>query len=127
MSDFTAILLILGTFGFTVLCLVLCMTRAHHRMDEVVSGVVNGVPIATKYRWLLFLFDFLGYANVAVVLLSVFAVGFYAAAQGVADSAPRILAYFCAAACAFGVFAVLFPVAFLSSYMVSVLRQAEAD
>ena len=77
MSDFTAMLLILALFAFMILCLIPPITRGHQRMDEIVSGVVNGVPASTKYRWLIFYLDYLGFFVICLSLLAVFAIGFF--------------------------------------------------
>ena len=44
-TDLTIIFGTLGAYALLILCLIFLMTRGHQRMDEVVTGVVNGVPI----------------------------------------------------------------------------------
>jgi hypothetical protein len=125
MSNFTAILLTLATLGLMVLCLGVFYTRAHLRMDEIVTGVVNGVPISTKYRWLMLLNDFLGYAITCVLLLSIFGFGYLRAAGVVGNPSVESVAFFCGTACAWGAVTVGVFSASLVFYMVSVLRETK--
>ena len=127
MSNLTSILLMLATFGFMLLVLALFFTRAHERMDEIVTGVVNGVPVSTRYRWLLLLYDYLGYALACVVLLSVFGIGFFSAADGLTDPRLETLAYFCGSASAWGAVGVVVFVAAWVFYMVSLLRREKRN
>ena len=117
----------LATFGLMIICLLLVMTRGHQRMDEIVSGVANGVPITTKYRWLLLFYDFWGYICVGGVLLIIFATGFHKAGELAANPSVRAVASLCAITCAVA-FAGFFVLCLaLTHYMLSILRQAEPD
>jgi hypothetical protein len=127
MSDFTAILLVLATFGLMMICLLLAITRAHQRMDEIVAGVANGVPITTKYRWLLLFYDFWGYVSVGAILLIIFAAGFHKAGELAANPSVGAVANLCAITCAVA-FAGFFVLCLaVTHYMLSILREAEAD
>jgi hypothetical protein len=125
MSDFTTILLTLAIFGLMIICLLLVMTRGHQRMDEIISGVANGVPITTKYRWLMLFYDFWGYVAVGAVLLTVFATGFYRAGELAANPSVGAVANFCAIVCAVGVAGFFVLCLALTHYMGSVLRETK--
>jgi len=127
MSDLTLILLLLATFALMVGCLLFAMAKGHERMDEIVSGVVNGIPTGTKYRWLLFYLDYSGYFLVCVALLGVFALGFFKVAVLANDPNVAFVAYLCGGATAVGGAAMVTFVASWAVHMVSVLRQAEGD
>jgi hypothetical protein len=100
------------------------MTRGHQRMDEIVSGVANGLPITTSYRWLLLFYDFWGYVGVGAILLTVFATGFHKAAEIAANPSVGAVANFCAIACAVIVATFIVLCLALTRYMWSVLREA---
>jgi hypothetical protein len=127
MSDFTAILLTLATFGLMMLCVVLLFIVAHRRMDEIVLGVVNGVPISTKYRALLLFYDYLGYVALGLILLSIFATGFHEADDVVANSSVGALANFCAIVCVVIAIAIVILATVMFFHMLSVLRETKRD
>ena len=96
-TDLAIIFGTLGAYALLVLCLVFLMTRGHQRMDEVVTGLVNGVPIPTKYRWILIFYDFWGYVWVGAMLLVSFALGLRGAADLADGTRAKAVATFCAA------------------------------
>jgi hypothetical protein len=127
MSDFTAILLMMATFGLMMICVVLLFVIAHRRMDEIVTGVVNGVPISMRYRSLLPFYDYLGYVALGLVLLMIFATGFHQAADVAANPSVGVLANFCAVVCAVIAVSIVILATVMFLHMLSVVRQAEAD
>jgi hypothetical protein len=127
MSDLATILLMLATFGLLAISVAVNVRRTHQRCDDVASGVVNGVPMSMKYRWLLLYQDYVGNAFGIVILLFPFVVGFLAAAEVAGDPNVRNVAYACAAAAGWTLVAVLpFAISWVL-YLTSVLRQAKAD
>lgn len=127
MSDLIAIVVTLATYGLGTICVVLLVTRAHLRMDEIVTGVANGTPISIKYRWLLLFYDFWSYVGGASVVLAVFGIGFHRAAEISANPSVGAVANLCAIACVV-MLVILFVLCLpLTYYMVSVLREAKRD
>ncbi|MEM7134985.1 MAG: hypothetical protein AAF500_00320 [Myxococcota bacterium] len=126
MSDPTTILTILATFALMIVSMTYLFVQAHVRKDQIVTGIINGRPVSTKHRWIMLFFDFLGYANACVILLGVFAYGYFRAASAFGDSLAGDLALLCGVTAAFGVGAVFFPVIILVSYMVSAIRSSDS-
>lgn len=122
-SDLTLIYATLGVFALMVLCLVFLMTRGHQRLDEIVTGLANGVPISTKYRWILVFYDFWGYVFVGAFLLVVFALGFHVAADLADSSRATAITNLCAIACVIMLVGFLILCISLTFYMASVIRQ----
>lgn len=127
MSDLAAILLTLGIFGLLILCLVVLFVIAHRRMDEIVTGVVNGVPISAKYRSLLPFYDYMGYVALGLVLLAVFATGFREAARVAVAPGVGALATLCAIACVVVAVSIIVLATVMFLHMMSVVREAEAE
>jgi len=125
MAESTTVLAVLGVFALMILSMTFLFAQAHIRKDQIVTGVVNGMPVSAKHRWMMLFFDFLGYANACVVLLGVFAYGYFRVATALGDSLAGDVALLCGVAAAFGVGAVLFPVVILIFYMASVIRSAD--
>jgi hypothetical protein len=125
MSNLTAILLMQATFGLMMLCLVLLFVIAHRRMDEIVTGIVNGVPISKKYRSLLPFYDYLGYVALGMILLITFATGFHEVADVAADPSVGTLANFCAVVCAVIAVGIIVLSTVMFFHMLSVVRQAK--
>jgi len=126
-SDLSLIFVTLAVFALLVVCLLFLMTRGHQRMDEIVTGVANAVPITTKYRWILLFYDFWGYVGVGAILLVVLALEFNRAAD-FADS-PRVesIANFCSIASIVILVAFFILCVALTFYMASVLRETKRD
>jgi hypothetical protein len=127
MSEFTAVMFILATYGLLILCTTFLYIQALRRKDQIVTGIVDGVPVSMKHRWIMLFFEFIGYGNIVVILHGVFAIGYFRAASIVSDSVVGGVAFLCGAAAVFGAGATFFPAVVLAFYLVSVLRQAEAD
>ena len=125
MAEPTIVVAILGSFALMVLSMAYLFVQAHIRKDQIVTGVINGMPVSAKHRWIMLFFDFLGYANACVVLLGVFAYGYFRVASALGDSLTGDVALLCGVAAAFGVGAVLFPVIILVFYMASVIRSED--
>lgn len=125
MSNLTAILLILVTFALSSISLSFFLARGYERSDKIVTGVVNGVALPLKHRWLILVHDYLGLLSGGVFMLGVLAVGFFNAGAAASDHNVRGLAYLCAAMAGFGaVFHIILGASWIVHF-VSVLRQAE--
>jgi hypothetical protein len=127
MSDLTAIVLILASHGLLILCTIFLYNRSLRRKDEIVAGVVRGLPVSTKERWNMLIFEFVGYGNIVMVQHGVFAFGYFRAASVAGNPAVGGVALLCGWAALFGLAATLVPGIALTSHLVSILRQAEAD
>jgi hypothetical protein len=127
MSDLAAILLILATFGIGSIATTASVRRVHSRLDDIVSGVVNGVSVPLKYRWFMLYQDFVGNAFGIALVLLIFMFGFLAVADVAGE--PRIVdvANFCAGGAGWGGGVILVFSFSWVVFLTSVLRQAEAD
>ena len=127
MSDFTAIMLTLATLGVASLATVAWVRKIHARLDDIVSGVVNGVSVPMRYRWFMLFQDFVGNAFGLALILFIFMAGFLAAADVAADPSVVNTAYFCAAGAGWGAVTILIFSFSWVVFLTSVLRQAKAD
>jgi len=128
MSDLSAIALMLGLFIFSLMTAAFLLRLMYSRCDDILSGVVNGIPVSLRSRWLFFLHDYIGVSFGVTMLAGVMAIGFLAAGDVVGDSTSvRGLAHVCAVVGAgFCVFNLLLGVIWMRHFA-SILRQAEAD
>jgi len=127
MSDLTTIILMLAVFVFASLAAIFFLGRMHKRCDNILTGVVDGVPVSLRSRWLYLWHDYLGVSFALTFLLGVMAAGFVSVSEAVGDSSARNLAYLCAAVSGWGfVFNLVLGFLWVAN-LVSVLRQAEAD
>lgn len=127
MSDLIAIVLLLASHGLLILCTVLLYNRVLQRKDEIVAGVVRGLPVSTRERWNMLFFEFIGYANIVMIQHGVFAFGYFRAAGVTGEPAVAGVALLCGWAALFGLAATFVPSVALTWYLVSILRQAESD
>jgi hypothetical protein len=127
MSEFTTILLVLGAFGLAAICTALFVRRIHARIDDIVTGMVNGVAVPTRYRRFMLYQDFFGNAFGVAVVLIVFMAGFLAAAEAAAAPSVRTLAYYCAAAAGWGGFQIMAFSASWIFFLMSMLREADSN
>ncbi len=113
---------LLATYGLLIACTMYCFRLAFLRMDEIVTGVVNGLPVSVKHRWNMLFLGFNAYANGAAIIHAVFGLGYFQVASIVGDSAVGTIALVCGGACVWGAAAIVFPAIYLNVYLVSVLR-----
>ena len=126
MSNLNAIGLIMALFtaGFAVVTYV--MARNLEGADTVVTGVRRGVPLSTRYRWLMIWHNVLGFLAFLALYLFISALGFMEIARNVSDENVKLLAYLCAGLSGFGSFSIVAQGTLWISHLVSVLRQAES-
>jgi len=127
MSDFTAIVLLLALFlsGFFV-CGFLSRTM-YKRCDDILSGVVNGVSVSLRSRWLFVLHDYMGHVVGLSLVAGVMGIGMVAASEALGDSNAAVVAQVCAVpAFGFFFFALLLGIIWMRHF-VALLRKAEAD
>jgi hypothetical protein len=125
MSNLTTILLILATFCFGSLCVVAYVRKIHDRLDDIVTGVVNGVAVPMRYRWFMLFQDFVGNAFAIILILFIFMAGFLAVAEAAGDPRVRNIAYFCAAGSGWGGLAIFLFSCSWVVFLVSHLRRVE--
>jgi hypothetical protein len=94
------------------------------RGDEILHGVVKGVPASTKDRWLMLFTQWLPYAVFLTAFLLIAAVGNVQIARTVEDPRVQLLGYMCGGFLAMGgLFWLLLGCGFVFLNMVSTLRQ----
>jgi predicted secreted protein len=127
MSDSTTIALIIASFFPGTFAIFYISKMTNDVGNEIVTGVIRGIPISTKARWLVLHQTWVGYVLGAVgcgVMIAALNVQIAAHAT---DAGIQTLAYMAAF---FGAFAAIIWVLGAVSgfiYYRSVLRQAEAD
>jgi type IV secretory pathway TrbD component len=127
MSDLTAIVLMLAAFGLATASVPFYLARMYKRSDDIVTGIVDGVPISRKYRWLLLFNDYLGVSFGLTFIMCIWVVGFLAASEAASDPNVRTVAYFCAGMAGWAAtFNLLLGTSWVVHF-VSVLRKAKAD
>lgn len=96
MHDFIALPLILALtmMGYVILMWVVRMTNA--RADEILSGVVNGIPATKKTRTLMLYTQYLPYAAFGDAFVAIMALGVLEIARGVDDPRVAAIGYICA-------------------------------
>jgi len=127
MSNFAAIVVMLV---LVILVFFACLGAAkwcHNRAEIVIFGQSAGVPVSIKHRQMLLQINYLSWVILAATVNLIAAIAFVALAQATNDPSVRMFAYMCA--WFEGAWVLGWPVSvapwFL--YMLSVLRQAEAD
>ena len=126
MSDLATIALILGLFLLALVVGAFLCRVMYKRCDDILSGVVNGVPIPITSRWLFFIQDYVGVSSGVTMVGGVSAFGFVAMAEAASASNARTLAYVCAFIGAGYFFFNLLLGAIWMKHFASVLRKAES-
>lgn len=127
MSEVAVIALVLGLFLLALTTGAFLLRVMYKRCDDVLSGVVNGVPVSLSSRWLFFIQDYVGVSSGVTMIGGVMAFGFFAMADAVSGSGAQALAYVCALLGAGYFFFNLLLGAIWMRHFVLVLRQAESD
>jgi hypothetical protein len=127
MSDLNAIGMILALMLAGTFVTFYATKWIHVRSDAITTGIVRGVPISTKERWMKLFHDWLPMAFGIAIVDLILAVGFLEIAKGFTDEGIRLVAWLSAAAAGFSsVFWFILGVSYFAN-CVSILRQAEAD
>jgi hypothetical protein len=127
MSGIYTVLAMVASFALMMLGLVPLFRMAHKRMDQIVSGVVDGLPVSTKYRFLMLTFDFAGYVLLGASLLIVFAAGFYQVSNMGGTAELSTFGKLCSYVCIGLLGASLLFTSYLFFYMLSLVREAYED
>ncbi|NNE19210.1 MAG: hypothetical protein HKN10_12120 [Myxococcales bacterium] len=72
------------------------------RGDDIVSGIIKGVPVSTRDRWLMLITDWLSWVALQVSLLIILGLGILEIARGANEPRVALIGYMCCVMCAFG-------------------------
>lgn len=125
MSNLSAIGLILGVLIAGTLVMAVATHIVHLRGDAITTGVVRGVSVSIKERWMILFVDWIPASVAMGVFGLILALGHIAIAENVVDRNTQILAWLCAALAGF---ASAFWFILGTSYLihcVATLREAE--
>ena len=127
MSELAPIALILALFIAGTFVTYYATRWVHIRSDAITTGIVRGVPISTKERWMKLFHDWLPMAFGISMVNLILAVGFLEIAGRSTDDGAKLIAWLAAAASGFScVFWLILGISYFAN-CVSILRQAEAD
>jgi hypothetical protein len=101
MSNLNAIGLILATLIAGSFFLIYASNTINKRADMIVVGVVEGVPVSTKHRYLMLYHVYLSQVGGVIAISIVIAVGCLRIADSVTNSDVTMLAYLVAGLGAF--------------------------
>jgi len=87
-----AMIIISGTF-----VAVYATSKAREVAADIVTGVVHGVPVSMKHRWLSLYNVWMGYVTAVVLLILILGLAAWQIGANVSDANVRLLAYLCAA------------------------------
>jgi len=127
MSNLAVLFSILGTVIVTFFGSYWVNKTINDRGDQILSGVVEGLPVSAKTRWLMLFTQWLPYTAFFIVFLLVVGIGFIEVGHGVEHPRVRLVAYMCATMCVGG--ATFWGVlgSFLFTNMLSVVREADRE
>jgi len=72
-------------------------SKAREVAADIVTGVVHGVPVSMKYRWLSLYNVWMGYMAAVVLLTLILGLAAWQIGANVSDANVRLFAYLCAA------------------------------
>ena len=93
------------------------------RGDDILSGIIKGVPVSTKDRRLMLFTDWLSWVALQIALLVILAFSLLELARGAEEPRVGLIGYMCAILCAFGATFWLILGSVLFANMMSVLRK----
>ena len=127
MSTSTALALIIGNFLPGIFIYFYISKLANDSGAMIVTGVIDGTPVSTKYRWIMLHQTYSGYVLGAVAGGFFLVLANLRIADHVADVDMRRLAYVAAVIC--GTAALAWMVYGVSEFILfrSILREAESD
>jgi hypothetical protein len=93
------------------------------RGDDILSGIIKGVPVSTKDRRLMLFTDWLSWVALQIALLVILGLSLLEMARGAEEPSVELIGFMCATLCAFGAtfWSILGSVLFAN--MMSVLRK----
>jgi hypothetical protein len=97
MSNLNAIGLLGGLVIAGTFVVVWGASKAREVAADIVTGVVHGVPVPMKYRWLSLYNVWVGYMTAVVLLALILGLVAWQIGANVSDANVRLLAYLCAA------------------------------
>jgi hypothetical protein len=97
------------------------------RGDDILTGLLKGVPVRTKDRWLMLYTNWLPYVALQIAFLLILGFGILELAQGAESPKVGLIGYMSATMCAFGATFWLVIGSFVFMSMVSTLRQTKRD
>ena len=124
MSDLAALLSILVTVIVTFFGSYWVNSVINDRGDEILSGVVKGIPVSTRTRWLMLYTQWLPYTAFFIVFLSVIGLGFLEVGREIEHPRIKLVGYMCATMCAGGAAFWGILGSFLFANMFSAIREA---
>jgi phage shock protein PspC (stress-responsive transcriptional regulator) len=127
MSDLAAIVLIMviGLAHFYVFILLDRMRK--ERENEIITGVIGGVAVSTRYRWLSLYTSWISPATMQLGISVLMVIVYLVMAENVDDEGVRLVAYSVAFFGSIGVLGSLMMSALGYVHLASVVRQAESD
>jgi len=96
MSDSIALLTILALFMTTYVILMWVVRLTNERGDEIVAGVVKGIPTPRKTRSLMLYTQYLPYCAFGLAFLTIMGLGILEIARGVEAPRVSLIGYMCA-------------------------------
>jgi len=127
MSSQTTLLLILAVIIAVFVATYWASTVINSRGDEISLGVVKGISVSPKARWLMLFTQFLTFYLFLVGFLMIIGFGLWELAQGIEERAVSLVGYMGAYLAASGAVMWLLLGTSWFLYHLSVVRQAEAD
>jgi hypothetical protein len=127
MSDSTAFALIIANFLASFLCFLWASKLAGDTAGVVETGVLHGIPLSAKGRWVLLYSSWVGYVLIAICAALLAALVSVGIAAHTADKYVRVASYVHAVIATVGAFAWMADGVSEFIHYRSVVRQAEAD
>jgi hypothetical protein len=127
MSNLNEIGLILALLIATTFVSFYATKCAHIRSEGVTTGILRGVPISIKERWMILVQEWLPMASGNALFDLIVAVGLMEIAGNVVDVEIKVLAWLSAVLAGFGCISWVVQGSLFFTSWLSRLRQAEAD
>ena len=127
MSDLNAIGMIAAIFIAALFVQVRADKHIHDRGDDIITGTVRGIPTSLKNRWVMLLQHWMPNVSGQILFGLIMAVAMVGIARNVDDEFVQGLAYMCAIGGGYVVVFWLILGPWYFFYLMSILRQAEAD
>ncbi len=127
MSNISVIGLILGTTTATFVAVNYVTKIMNERMDEVVTGVVKGIPVSAKHRSAMLYNQWLPQNAALMAFVLIAGVAYVRIAQEIGSAEVRSITYLFAGLCVWAALMFLILGASQLLYCASVLREAKRD